>query len=390
MSEQVTFEKVKSNGSVVKKQVPVFRNGDWKEWLKWLLPLSENFVFMGYTHSDEDQLDFVEDVQVLLQDDDLLMFNEIVAEERLTSTNVALQAFRRLTAVHCPPGTRALIMDELVQAKKTRTMTVREYARNFRKLLRMIPFVEENDPVPEDLTRMFKTGMPIDWQLELNRHARTWDLASMEAKFEAIECNERKVVRSGRSMQRRQGEQQGKPKKTSERHHQGSQQPDRSGKKTARSKPKQCTYSNKKGHLDTECFRNPNSPSYKPRGDHAGHQSRNAFAVMQEQVTQMAAMMDAIKKRQDEEFSAMRFYRAEEMSVFAVESTRLPSSRAEVDTQAPLQARRPVPATTVRSEPVMKTEVLIGAHRFRALIDTDCSSSAIEETVVNKTKSCWC
>ncbi|ETP14883.1 hypothetical protein F441_10211, partial [Phytophthora nicotianae CJ01A1] len=72
MSEQVTFEKVKSNGSVVKKQVPVFRNGDWKEWLKWLLPLSEYFVFMGYTHSDEDQLDFVEDVQVLLQDDDLL------------------------------------------------------------------------------------------------------------------------------------------------------------------------------------------------------------------------------------------------------------------------------------------------------------------------------
>ncbi|ETP27684.1 hypothetical protein F442_23039 [Phytophthora nicotianae P10297] len=256
MSEQVTFEKVKSNGSVVKKQVPVFRDGDWKEWLEWLLRLSEYFVAAR----------FVEDVQVLLQDDDLLMFNEIVAEEQLTSTNVALQALRRLTTVHCPPGTRALIMDEL--------------ARNFRKLLRMIPFVEENDPVPEaDLTRMSKTGMPNDWQLELNRHARTWDLASMEAKFEAIERNEKEaeVLRSDRSMQRRQGEQQDKPTKTSERHHQGSQQPDRSGKKTARSKPKQCTYCNKKGHLDTECFCNPNSPSYKPRGDHAGHQSRNTF-----------------------------------------------------------------------------------------------------------------
>ncbi|ETP14886.1 hypothetical protein F441_10209 [Phytophthora nicotianae CJ01A1] len=74
------------------------------------------------------------------------------------------------------------------------------------------------------------------------------------------------------------------------------------------------------------------------------------------------------------------------MSVFAVESTPLPSPRAEVDTQAPLQARRPVPATSVRSEPMMETEVLIGAHRFRALIDTGCSSSAIEETVVNRTK----
>ncbi|KAG3134794.1 hypothetical protein PI126_g18546 [Phytophthora idaei] len=49
MPEQVTFAKVYSNGSVVKKQVPVFRDDDWKEWLEWLLWLSENFVFMGYS-----------------------------------------------------------------------------------------------------------------------------------------------------------------------------------------------------------------------------------------------------------------------------------------------------------------------------------------------------
>ncbi|KAE9036994.1 hypothetical protein PR001_g8574 [Phytophthora rubi] len=190
MPEQVTFEKVKSNGSEVKMQVPVLRDGDWKEWLEWLLRLSEYFMFMGYSQNDADQLDFVEDVQVLLHDDDLLLFNETVAEEQYVSNNVAIQALRRLTAVHCPPGTRALIMDQLTQTKKTRTMTVREYARNFRKLLRMIPFVKENEPVPEaDLVRMFKSAMPVDWQLQLNRHARTWDLTSMEAQFEAIERN---------------------------------------------------------------------------------------------------------------------------------------------------------------------------------------------------------
>ncbi|EEY59765.1 uncharacterized protein PITG_22359, partial [Phytophthora infestans T30-4] len=76
MPEQVVFEKVKSNGSVVRKQVPVFRD--------------VYFVFMGYGHSEEDQPGFVEDIQMLLRDDDLLMFNEIVAEEQLTDNNVAL------------------------------------------------------------------------------------------------------------------------------------------------------------------------------------------------------------------------------------------------------------------------------------------------------------
>ncbi|KAE9019769.1 hypothetical protein PF011_g5690 [Phytophthora fragariae] len=166
MPEQVTFEKVKSNGSEVKMQVPVLRDGDWKEWLEWLLRLSEYFMFMGYSQNDADQLDFVEDVQVLLHDDDLLLFNETVAEEQYVSNNVAIQALRRLTAVHCPPGTRALIMDQLIQTKKTRTMTVQA-----------------------DLVRMFKSAMPVDWQLQLNRHARTWDLTSMEAQFEAIERN---------------------------------------------------------------------------------------------------------------------------------------------------------------------------------------------------------
>ncbi|KAG3117845.1 hypothetical protein PI124_g4255 [Phytophthora idaei] len=121
MPEQVTFAKVYSNGSVVKKQVPVFRDDDWKEWLEWLLWLSENFVFMG---------------------------------------NVALQALRRLTAAF---GARALIMDELMQMKKTRAMIVH-------------------------------------WQLELNRHARTWDLARMVTQFEAIDRHkmEAELLRGGR------------------------------------------------------------------------------------------------------------------------------------------------------------------------------------------------
>eukprot|EP00644_Phytophthora_capsici_P009906 jgi/Phyca11/18674/fgenesh1_pg.PHYCAscaffold_39_\ len=381
MPERVTFEKVKSNGSVVKKQVPVFQDGDWKEWLEWLLKLSEYFVFMGYSHSEQDQLDFVEDVQVLLQDEDLLMFNDFVADDLLTNGNVAIQALRQLTTVHCPPGTRALIMDELTQMKKPRTMSVRMYARNFRKLLRMITFVEENEPVPEaDLVRMFKSGMPIEWQLELNRHARTWSLNSMETQFEAIERNakEAELLRGNRPAQRKHNEQQETSKKSADGKRPGSNHPSSGEKAAHRNNTKQCTYCDKKGHLDTECFRNPKSPAYKPRGAQGGQRGGNAFAAMQEQVAQMAAMMEAMKKRHEEELNAMRFYHGEEMSAFVVEDASL------VAEQAPMHTQRSVTADRPASDPVMETEVLIGSHRFRALIDTGCSSSAIEQSVVNK------
>ncbi|GMF64062.1 unnamed protein product [Phytophthora fragariaefolia] len=81
MDETVIFEKVKSNGAPIKKRMPVFRDGTWKDWLEWLLRLSEYYVFMGYQITEEDQFAFVEDLQVLLFDDDLLMFNDVVAEE---------------------------------------------------------------------------------------------------------------------------------------------------------------------------------------------------------------------------------------------------------------------------------------------------------------------
>ncbi|KAG3063043.1 hypothetical protein PI125_g24412, partial [Phytophthora idaei] len=41
MTDEITFTKTKANGTVVKKKVPVFRDGDWKAWLIWVLNLQE-------------------------------------------------------------------------------------------------------------------------------------------------------------------------------------------------------------------------------------------------------------------------------------------------------------------------------------------------------------
>ncbi|OWY92288.1 hypothetical protein PHMEG_00038773 [Phytophthora megakarya] len=193
MEETVIFEKVKTNGSTIKKRVPVFRDGTWKDWLEWLLRLSEYYVFMGYQNTEEDQFAFVEDLQVLLFDDDLLMFNDVVVEEQLEHVDVAIHSLRRLTMVHCPPGTRTLIIDELTDLRKT--------ARAFRKLNRYLTFIDENEAIPEaDCVRMYKSGMPIEWQIEVSRLSRSWDFAGLEQQFELIERveNEAEALRNRR------------------------------------------------------------------------------------------------------------------------------------------------------------------------------------------------
>ncbi|KAE9037052.1 hypothetical protein PR002_g6780 [Phytophthora rubi] len=78
-------------------------------------------------------------------------------------------------------------------------------------------------------------------------------------------------------------------------------------------------------HSDAECFRNPESLAYRPwrpnnrgSGTNSSHNNGGndrAFAAMQEQVAEMAAMWQELKRRQEEELNSLRFYRQDELSV---------------------------------------------------------------------------
>ncbi|KAF4032195.1 hypothetical protein GN244_ATG15879 [Phytophthora infestans] len=74
------------------------------------------------------------------------------------------------------------------------------------------------------------------------------------------------------------------------------------------------------------------------------------------------------------------------MSIFTIADPVSASTRVVEDEKVHLHVGRPVQASTTRSKPVMETEVLVGTRRFRALIDTGCSSSTVDDTVVNKVK----
>ncbi|OWY91549.1 hypothetical protein PHMEG_00039823, partial [Phytophthora megakarya] len=278
---------------------------------------------------------------------------------------------------HCPPETRALIVGELSDLKTSRNKTVRKYTRQFRGLLRMLPFADEYDPIADtDLVRMYKDGLPIHWQLEINRLYRTWDLNGMILQCEIIERNEREE-------EMLRGRQRGQANKN---------KPGRASavmtttatvglidhrdadSKTAPDLQKSTASSEKTRSHPGRVLPEPNGSNYRPRGGQAGPQRDDAIAAMQEQVSQMAAMMEAMKKRQDEKFNAVRLYREDAMNVFAVNNDAPTNLFDEV--RAPPQALH-LPAKA-GGDLVMETEVLIGGHRFRALIDTGCTSSALE------------
>ncbi|KAF4138882.1 hypothetical protein GN958_ATG11839 [Phytophthora infestans] len=309
MTDDITFTKTKANGTVVKKKVPVFRDGDWKAWLTWVLNLQEFQAFMGYTLDQGDQWVMVEDIQVLLKE----------AEFR---PNITLMALKQLTARYCPPGTRGVLMDELMQLRKKRGQIARR----------------KRSRAEADIVRMYRLGMPVDWQVELHRVSRGWDLRSMEAQFELIERNEREseVLRG---------------------------------------------FCKKNNHNGNECFRDPASPAYRPRNScgaqyqpNRNHQtknfgggSRNAYnntnnssmAAMQGQIAEMAAMMKTLKQRQDDEYAAVQFY---DNSLHDTMASRVEMATAPGD-------------CGLR----MEIEVQIGSVRLTAFLDTGCTNSALDQ-----------
>ncbi|OWY96310.1 hypothetical protein PHMEG_00033451, partial [Phytophthora megakarya] len=372
MVEEITFSKTKLNGTTVKKQVPVFRQGTWKEWLQWLLRLQEYSAFMRYTHEHDDQLAFVEDIQLLLFDEDLHFFNDFVREEVQLRPDVAVAGLRHLTARHCPAGTRGMLMDELTQLKKVRSNTVRQYSSEFRMLLRMIPFLEhgENEPVVEaDAVRMYRFGMPIDWQVEINRIARIWDLASIETQFELIERNEHDeaILRGNRSRRsdpkkQRGNERNEKPARQQQQHPQAAPRNQGNGNRGGSSGSRYCSFCKKDNHNDDHCFRNPKSPAYRPRnGGSQRGDGPNAMAAMQEQLADMAAMVTSMKKRQDEEYAAMRFYEDRDVNTMAAMSEKT-------------------------NDPRMEVQISVGTVKVTALLDTGCTRSAIDRKTTETIK----
>ncbi|GMF47813.1 unnamed protein product [Phytophthora fragariaefolia] len=281
--------------------------------------------------------------------------------------DVAIAGLRHLTTRHCPAGTRGLLMDELTQLKKKRGDTVRQYSSSFCMLLRMIPFLEhgENEAVAEaDAVCMYRLGMPVDWQVEFNRISRIWDLASIETQFELIERNERDeaILRNNRPKRngpKQQQHQQGQHRTSGARQQHTDTRNLRSNNRGAGSR--YCNYCKKDNHDDDHCFRNPVSPAFHPRsGNYNSHSGRrtggtNATAAIQ------AAMVSAIKKRQDEEFAAMRFYSA--------------GDEAEMTVMYGVPDRA---ALHHDQDPRMEIELLSGNHRIPSLLDTGCTRSVMD------------
>ncbi|OWY93779.1 hypothetical protein PHMEG_00036696 [Phytophthora megakarya] len=105
---------------------------------------------------------------------------------------------------------------------------------------------------------------------------------------------------------------------------------------------------------------------------------------MQEKINQMAASMETMQKQHEEELNALRFYQGDEYNAMAYDKEEDGAEAGrKSSTMAPLLAKTRAEKPKRSDEPVMVTEVRIGDTTFSALIDTGCSRSAIEQSVVD-------
>ncbi|EEY60994.1 uncharacterized protein PITG_01238 [Phytophthora infestans T30-4] len=266
-----------------------------------------------YTADDEeDQRSFIGDLQILLFDEDLQQLNDTVVEESLLRPDVALVALQRLTKVHCPDGARGVIIDEMTTLKKTRNISVREYTRSFQKLERMLQYITDNEAVPtSDVICMYKSGIPVDWQIEVNRLSRSWDYRELIHQLELIDRNEQEEERlrsGGRGQRQRTGQGAQQPRKGRN----GGQAPRQNESNfRSRGKPRQqqgdrgndkhCKFCKRNNHSDNECLCNPESPrrpnnqTVNNRTDGRSRGNDQSFAAMQEQIAEMPRLTSPLQ-----------------------------------------------------------------------------------------------
>jgi hypothetical protein len=222
---------------------------------------------MGYTPNALDQEDFIEDVQLLLEGEDLRVFNEIAMDPEIPRAAAVVAALRTLTAYHCPPGTRQIILDELRNTRKRMDMTLRQFSIKFRESLRMISLLQHGEDAPvsvPDVVRLYTDAMPVLWQEKFNDVPRVWTtLEEAEALFEHIERREQRTKTTRESRKRHDGS-DSRPQK-------GSPRGQRNGKDARKTEgsAKHCGYCKDRGykhdnHNNNDCFKNPESPKYRP------------------------------------------------------------------------------------------------------------------------------
>ncbi|EGZ18957.1 hypothetical protein PHYSODRAFT_500400 [Phytophthora sojae] len=159
------------------KEVAPFAGGDWKTWLQFQQELNRTFIFL-FIFLDMDDTDAAargmqQIITQLLEGRDLDTFTDSVQEFRndeATHWRVIEQAMDRLTARYCPMGTREQLHDEVKELRKTRNMTVTEYAKKFEELLALERWILDYDGERMDEAercRYFSPGMPRAWQMQV-------------------------------------------------------------------------------------------------------------------------------------------------------------------------------------------------------------------------------
>ncbi|DBA01848.1 TPA: hypothetical protein N0F65_005996 [Lagenidium giganteum] len=199
-------------------------------------------------------------------------------------------------------------MEGLSRMKKKRKQTVRGYAQGFRALVLMVQFLEHGRMTQFRRRILFACSRQACQSTGRRRSIEFRGYGTSRQRrcnFELVERNElaAEALRAIRQRSRPDASTEGRGDRSRQGH--GSRDKRSGGQERPDTRPrnKYCSYCNKTITVSQRSV--PVIPTSQTRGERC----EAAMAAMQEQVSQMAAMVGAMKKRQDEEYATMAFYR---------------------------------------------------------------------------------
>ncbi|RHY53096.1 hypothetical protein DYB30_012120, partial [Aphanomyces astaci] len=196
--EEVEFTHTRANGGKAKKIMRMFTGSGWEAWLEFGLNLFDYTRWMQYQFNDESAMEALhDDIQLLLHghhlDKYLSSTTNHPTNRNLPYTQQIQLGIAFLTELHCPIGTREILLERLRRLRKRGNQWIAEYSVEFNRWLRKLSILQASEKEQlstNDQLQIYKSAMPTNFQIEFRKKfgVRVFEcIEDAEAAFTTIE-----------------------------------------------------------------------------------------------------------------------------------------------------------------------------------------------------------
>ncbi|RHY05272.1 hypothetical protein DYB36_012116, partial [Aphanomyces astaci] len=176
----------------------MFTGSGWEAWLEFGLNLFDYTRWMQYQFNDESAMEALhDDIQLLLHGHHLDKYLSSTTNHpnnrNLPYTQQIQLGIAFLTELHCPIGTREILLERLRRLRKRGNQRVAEYSVEFNRWLRKLSILQASEKEQlstNDQLQIYKSAMPTNFQIEFRKKygVRVFEsIEDAEAAFTTIE-----------------------------------------------------------------------------------------------------------------------------------------------------------------------------------------------------------